>query len=203
MIKPRSRLVDFELLGTALYSAAGYGPDYFPNLLAEHGRKAATYQLEGDAFASCLVKVIGALAASAEPAESFGSINKWGRVASDPNFKAIKHPSGDVAVAIRPEKLLEKLRDERSRNQAWGADWLPASTRALSDALVRTAPLLEAVGLDLHTKTESGRTILIFGARAKDCEEIGQVGQVRKTRTDSTRSPESEAQRGFPSSWPG
>lgn len=134
------RMHDFVQLGMRIFAAVGLAPEQFVGQFDELRRSTGADIAAGDAFVTALQAVIERLAQNAQRGESLPGWKTWFPTGSC----AVLGEDGVAVIGVRPRKLVELL---ASAPQGFGRDYLPRNEREAAGALLRTMPVLSAIGI--------------------------------------------------------
>lgn len=149
------RLVTFDQCGEAMLTSAGHPPGFFQKLVAKRRESRARRTATGDMFLIALHKALkvadGRYRVDHEP--SLRQVLQRSPVA------AVFESVNGMAALMRPSVLLGLM----PRTDPWEKhSAIPASERALLDALRRVQPLLIAIGIGYRELEYGSRSLVRF-----------------------------------------
>lgn len=152
------RLVDYEQMGEAVLAAAGVGPGAFSTIVARAQERRARRSASGDAFLLALLDVLRRLAA-APTHEQQQSLNAV--ISASPAYSVVRYDGSRAEVTARPGAIHKLL--PLPPVGAWSrGNAIPATERALADALRRIQPLLAGLGVTVRELAYGTRTLIRF-----------------------------------------
>ena len=162
----KHRMVDWAMTGEAIAQSIGLPPGHFVELMDRKRQRAASDYVEGDAFASALVKLVNEWASKAQPADDgkIPSWHSWGK--TQPGWCAVKQP-GSTIVAATAGAICKGIARYVESTHAYPDPRIPSTARATTGALQRVQGVLGRSGIECKLRAVNGGAngFWVFGLR--------------------------------------
>ncbi len=161
------RLVDFEQMGEAMLAGAGLKADEFSATVARTRESMARRTASGDRF---LLELLQALRKASDRPTHQNQLSLNAVLQCNPAISTIVYEGTKVEVTARPNALRALM---PMPTQHYGRDSaIPATDRALGDALRRVQPLLDGIGITLQELRSGTRSLIRFNFDRSAVDEL-------------------------------
>ena len=156
--KWQHRQVDFDQLGEAMVQSAGLPPGKFITAVGKMRERMARRTASGDLFLMALIKLLRDLAGKPTHTEH-ADVAAVAR-GMTPALAVVAYDEHRIRITVKPETLHQLM--PLSVPGVERSNALPATPRALGDAIRRVQPMLSGLGIDVDELTARGRSVIRF-----------------------------------------